>query len=43
MSIPPTEPRDPRKVTTNRLILWVLVGGFALYLIGSGIVGIITK
>ncbi len=38
-----SDQKDPRKITTNRLILWVLVGGFALYLIGSGIVGIITK
>lgn len=38
-----SDQKDPRKITTNRLILWVLVGGFALYLIGSGIVGIITR
>jgi hypothetical protein len=30
-------------LTTNRLILWVLVGGFGLYLLITGIVGVITK
>ncbi|WP_166804582.1 hypothetical protein [Cryobacterium algoritolerans] len=27
----------------NRIILWVIVGGIALYLIGSGVYGIIVK
>ncbi|HEY5320855.1 MAG TPA: hypothetical protein VIJ76_08255 [Galbitalea sp.] len=30
-------------LTTNRLVLWVLVGGFGLYLLITGIVGVITK
>jgi hypothetical protein len=44
-----TDPEDKKKperwstVTKNRLIIWVLVGGFALYMIGSGVVGMLTK
>jgi hypothetical protein len=30
-------------ITTNRIVLWVVVGGIALYLIISGVVGIIAK
>ncbi|MCU1550564.1 MAG: hypothetical protein JWR36_1124 [Glaciihabitans sp.] len=50
---PPTDPEkkkswfsaggDKAKITANRVILWVLVGGFGLYLIITGIVGILTK
>ncbi|MEO7121805.1 MAG: hypothetical protein ABI400_01545 [Lacisediminihabitans sp.] len=36
-------PRPPEPITKNRVILWVLAGGFALYLIGSGLVGILTR
>jgi hypothetical protein len=27
----------------NRIIMWVLIGGFALYLIGSGIYGMLVN
>ncbi|HEX4402048.1 MAG TPA: hypothetical protein VHZ98_12040 [Galbitalea sp.] len=27
----------------NRVLIWIIVGGFALYLIITGIVGILTK
>jgi hypothetical protein len=27
----------------NRFLIWIIVGGFALYLIITGIVGILTK
>jgi hypothetical protein len=27
----------------NRIAIWIAVGGFALYMIGTGIVGILTK
>jgi hypothetical protein len=30
-------------VTTTRIVLWVVVGGFAIYLIVTGIYGILTK
>lgn len=29
--------------STNRIIMWVLIGGFALYLIGSGVYGMLTN
>jgi hypothetical protein len=34
--------KDPRKPSTARIVIWVVVGGVGLYLIGSGIVGILT-
>lgn len=37
------EPKDPRKITTTTLVIWVVVGAFALYLIGTGLVGILSK
>jgi hypothetical protein len=36
------EEKDPRKPTTTRIVIWVVVGGIGLYLIGSGIIGILT-
>jgi hypothetical protein len=35
--------KDKAKITANRVLLWVLVGGFGLYLIITGVVGILTK
>lgn len=29
--------------TRNRIMIWIVVGGFAIYLIVTGIVGILTK
>ncbi len=29
--------------TKNRFMLWIVIGGFAIYLIITGIVGILTK
>jgi hypothetical protein len=29
--------------TKNRFLIWIIVGGFAIYLIVTGIVGILTK
>jgi hypothetical protein len=43
MSNLPEDPPDRHKVSKNRIIIWVLVGGFGLYLIGSGVVGMLTK
>ena len=37
------KPEPWSTVTKNRIIIWVLVGGLALYMIGSGVVGILTK
>jgi hypothetical protein len=38
---PPGGPR--RGPTTTRIIIWIAVAGVALYLIISGIVGVVTK
>lgn len=35
------EPGSP--ISKNRIIIWVLVGGFALYMIGTGVVEMLTK
>ncbi|WP_411721753.1 hypothetical protein [Mycetocola sp.] len=35
-------PRDPKKPSTNRIIIWVVVAGIGLYLLISGIVGIVA-
>lgn len=34
---------DKKGPSRNRIIVWVLVGGFALYLIGSGIYGMLVN
>lgn len=39
----PGSPDGKKGPTTNRIILWVIVGAFALYLIGSGLVGMLGK
>jgi hypothetical protein len=33
---------DPKKPTTARLAIWIIVGAIGLYLIGSGIWGIVA-
>jgi hypothetical protein len=50
MSMPnlplPNDPGEKRKragFTTQRIILWIVVGGFGAYLIITGIVGLIIK
>lgn len=35
-------PKDPRKPSTNRIIIWVVVGGIGLYLVISGVIGILA-
>jgi hypothetical protein len=39
----PTPPPGNRGPTPARLVVWIIVGGFALFLIVTGIVGILTK
>jgi hypothetical protein len=34
-------PKDPKKPSTNRIIIWVVVAGIGLYLLISGVVGIV--
>ncbi|GHD45504.1 hypothetical protein [Mycetocola manganoxydans] len=35
-------PKDPRKPSTNRVIIWIIVGGIGAYLVISGVIGIIS-
>ena len=43
MSLPPGEdPKKPR-LTATRVVIWVAVAGVGLYLVISGIVGILAK
>jgi hypothetical protein len=35
--------KKPGEVSNSRLLVWIGVGGVALYLIGTGVYGIITK
>jgi hypothetical protein len=46
----PEEPQKPARrkikwsaIPINRVILWVLVGGFGIYLIAEGIIGMLAK
>jgi len=39
MSYLPPEKKDPRKITSARIWIWVIVGGIGLYLVVSGVVG----
>jgi hypothetical protein len=41
--LPLADRRKKAGLTLNRVGIWVVVGGFALYLIITGIIGIITK
>lgn len=41
MSYLPPEPKDPKKVSTARLLIWIGAGGFAVYMIISGIIGVV--
>jgi hypothetical protein len=45
MSTPPEFPAGPKKprLTTTRVVIWIAVAGIGLYLVISGIVGILAK
>lgn len=47
MSIDAPDPIKPEKpkgqITFGRIAIWVIVGGIGLYLVISGVIGIITK
>jgi hypothetical protein len=32
-----------KKIATGRIVVWIIVGGIGLYLVVSGLIGIITK
>jgi len=42
MSLPPDDGNKP-KLTTTRIVIWIAVAGIGLYLVISGIVGILAK
>ena len=43
-ALPPSKkPDDPRVPTWRRVAIWVIVGGIGLYLVITGVVGIIAK
>jgi hypothetical protein len=43
-SRPATEPTPPKaQISMGRILIWVAVTGVALYLIISGVVGIVAK
>jgi hypothetical protein len=42
--MPERLPGDPEtKISTNRIIMWIVVAGVGLWLIGTGIAGILAK
>jgi hypothetical protein len=41
MSYLPPEPKDPKKPTTTRVVLWIAVAGIGVYSIIQGIIGIV--
>ena len=41
MSYLPPEPKDPKKPTTTRLVLWIAVAAIGVYSILQGIIGIV--
>jgi len=45
MSTPPELPQkgDKPKLSTTRVVIWIVVAAIAVYLIVSGVVGIIAK
>lgn len=34
--------KDPKRVSNGRLAIWIIVGGIGVYLLGSGIWGIVA-
>jgi len=43
MSLSPGEDPKKPKITTTRIVIWLAVAGVGLYLVISGIVGILAK
>jgi hypothetical protein len=41
---PPIKPEKPKgNISMGRIAIWVIVGGIGLYLVISGLVGVIVK
>lgn len=45
MSLPPAPKDDGKKpgITPARIVIWLVVGAVGLYLVASGVLGIIAK
>jgi len=43
MSLPPDDGPNKPKITPTRIVIWLAVAGVGLYLVISGIVGILAK
>jgi hypothetical protein len=43
MSYLPPEKKDPKKITSTRVAIWVLVGGFGLYTLLQGVIAIASN
>jgi hypothetical protein len=41
--LPPGKDPEKPKITPTRIAIWVIVGGIGLFLLISGIVGIVAK
>lgn len=41
MTYLPPEPKDPRKPSTTRVVLWIAVAAIAVYSIVQGIIGVV--
>jgi hypothetical protein len=40
---PAATPTEKTAISTNRIVLWVIVGAIGLYLVGSGVWGILFR
>ena len=43
MSLPPGNDPNKSRLTTTRVVIWIAVAGIGLYLVITGIVGILAK
>ncbi|GAA3887249.1 hypothetical protein GCM10022381_31590 [Leifsonia kafniensis] len=34
---------DKKGPSTNRIIVWIVVGGVGVYMVASGLIGVLTK
>ncbi len=39
----PQMPKDRGKITSTRIVVWIVVAGVGVYLVITGIIGIIAK
>jgi hypothetical protein len=40
---PPSEPARGPRITPTRVAIWIVVGGIGVFLLASGIIGMIAK